>query len=67
MKIKVTALIPEDLLKYVIAFTKEETVTKGLIKALNSWMEIQKEIEFTKLCNQIKEKPLKIRKVRRDR
>ena len=39
---KVTALIPDDLIEEVREYTKGKNITDSLIKALSEWIEMQK-------------------------
>ena len=53
---KVTALIPDDLIKEVRQFASGKNLSESLIIALKEWSSIQK---LKTLKNKIKKKPIK--------
>ena len=53
---KVTAIIPDDIIKDVQSFTQGKNITESLIKALNDWL-YSKRIE--KLDNELSKKPVR--------
>ena len=53
---KVTAIIPDDIIRDVQSFTKGKNITDSLIKALNDWL-YAKRIE--KLNNELSKKPVR--------
>ncbi|MBI4605254.1 MAG: DUF2191 domain-containing protein [Planctomycetes bacterium] len=55
---KVTALIPDDLVRSVQTHTGAKTVTESLITALRQWLELQ---EIRKLNRELRRKPLRFR------
>ena len=55
---KVTAIIPDDLIKDVKDFTGGKNITDSLIKALSDWL-YQKRIE--RLNKQLSDSPLKFK------
>jgi hypothetical protein len=70
---KVTALIPEDLINEVRKFTGGKTITESLIIALKSYLS-QRKVDY--LINKVQEQPLQfnedfsaygIRKINRNR
>ena len=52
---KVTALIPDEILKDVQEYTKGKNITDSLIKALSDWLYIKR---IQKLNNDVKKEPL---------
>ncbi len=56
---KVTALIPDNLIQEVKEYTKGKNITESLIKALSEWIKMQK---IKELNATISSKPLKFRK-----
>ncbi len=56
---KVTALIPDNLIEEVKEYTKGKNITESLIKALSEWIKMQK---IKKLNNAVSKTPLKFRK-----
>jgi hypothetical protein len=52
---KVTALIPDEILKDVQEYTKGKNITDSLIKALSDWLYIKR---IQKLNSDIKKEPL---------
>ena len=56
---KVTALIPDNLIQEVKEYTKGKNITESLIKALSEWIKMQK---IKELNTTISNKPLKFRK-----
>ncbi len=56
---KVTALIPDNLIQEVREYTKGKNITESLIKALSEWIKMQK---IKELNATISNKPLKLRK-----
>ena len=56
---KVTALIPDNLIEEVKEYTKGKNTTESLIKALSEWIKMQK---IKKLNSTISKTPLKFRK-----
>lgn len=57
-KTKVTALIPDEILKQVQEAAPAKTLTESLITALKEWIYSN---EIKKLNKSIKEKPLKFK------
>jgi len=55
---KVTAIIPDDLVREVRSITKGKNLTESLIKALSEWISMQK---IRRLNSQIDGHPLKFR------
>jgi len=55
---KVTAIIPDDIIMDVQKFTEGKNITESLIKALNDWL-YTKRIEF--LNEKVAENPVKFR------
>lgn len=55
---KVTALIPDKLVKEVKLLSKGKNITESLIKALSEWVALQK---IKSLNKNIKKKPLSFR------
>ena len=53
---KVTAIIPDDIIRDVQSFTEGKNITDSLIKALNDWL-YAKRIE--KLNNELSKKPVR--------
>jgi hypothetical protein len=53
---KVTAIIPDDIIKDVQSFTEGKNITDCLIKALNDWL-YAKRIE--KLNNELSKNPVR--------
>jgi hypothetical protein len=53
---KITAIIPDDIIADVLEFTEGKNTTDGLIKALNDWLYIKR---VQKLNSEIRKKPLK--------
>ncbi|MGR3319753.1 MAG: DUF2191 domain-containing protein [Candidatus Anammoxibacter sp.] len=56
---KITALIPDNLIEEVRDYTKGKNITESLIKALSEWIQMQK---IKKLNSAISQNPLKFRK-----
>ncbi|MGR3218742.1 MAG: DUF2191 domain-containing protein [Candidatus Anammoxibacter sp.] len=56
---KITALIPDNLIEEVRNYTKGKTITESLIKALSEWVQMQK---IKELNSTISKKPLKFQK-----
>ena len=56
---KITALIPDDLIGEVKEYTNGKNVTESLIKALSEWVNMQK---IKNLNTAVSKKPLKFRK-----
>jgi hypothetical protein len=52
---KVTALIPDEILKDVQEYTKGKNITDSLIKALSDWLYIKR---IQKLNNDVKKEPM---------
>jgi hypothetical protein len=52
---KVTAIIPDDILKDVQQFSEGKNITDSLIKALKDWLYLK---QIQKLNEEIKKKPL---------
>lgn len=52
---KVTALIPDEIIKDVQEYTKGKNITDSLIKALSDWLYMKR---IQKLNNDIKQEPL---------
>jgi hypothetical protein len=57
-RMKVTALIPEDLVRSVQKQTGSKTITESLIIAMREWLALQ---EIRKLNRDLKRKPLRFR------
>ena len=55
---KITALIPDNLIEEVKDYTKGKNITESLIKALSEWLQMQK---IKKLNLTISKNPLKFR------
>jgi hypothetical protein len=55
---KVTAIIPDDIIKDVQLYTEGKNITDSLIKALNDWL-YAKRIE--KLNNELSKKPVRFK------
>ncbi len=53
---KVTALIPDEIIKDVQEYTEGKNITDSLIKALSDWLYIKR---IQKLNNNVRKKPLK--------
>ena len=56
---KITALIPDNLIEEVKELTQGKNITESLIKALSEWIQMQK---IKKLNATISKNPLKFRK-----
>ena len=56
---KVTALVPDDLIARVRELTGGKTITDSLIRALSDWAAVQ---EVKALNRRVAEKPLSFRK-----
>ncbi len=56
---KITALIPDNLIEEVKEYTKGKNITESLIKALSEWIKMQK---IRKLNKTVSKTPLKFRK-----
>lgn len=56
---KVTALIPDDLVRSVEKLSKGENLTKSLVIALSEWVSLKK---LSDLSKEVKKKPLKFSK-----
>jgi len=56
---KVTALIPNELVSEVKELTHGKNITDALISALTDWVSIQR---IRKLNNEVKSRPLNFRK-----
>ena len=54
---KVTAILPDDLIKQVKSFSHAKNITESLKIALNEWISIQK---IKSLNDDISSKPLKM-------
>jgi Lhr-like helicase len=54
---KVTAIIADDLVKNVKAYTRSSTVTEAITIALKDWVDIH---NIKELNNQIKQNPMNI-------
>jgi Lhr-like helicase len=54
---KVTAIIADDLIKNVKAYTRSSTVTEAITIALKDWVDIR---NIKELNNQIKQNPINI-------
>jgi len=52
---KVTALIPDDIIKDVQEYTEGKNITDSLIKALSDWLYIKR---IQKLNKEVRKKPL---------
>ena len=52
---KVTAIIPDDILKDVQQFSEGKNITDSLVKALNDWLYIKR---IQKLNEELKKYPL---------
>jgi hypothetical protein len=52
---KVTALIPDEIINDVQEYTKGKNITDSLIKALSDWLYIKR---IQKLNNEVKKEPL---------
>ena len=55
---KVTAIIPDDLIKDVQEFSKGKNITDSLIKALNDWLYLKR---IQKLNEALKKNPLEFK------
>lgn len=53
---KVTAIIPDEILADVQEYTEGKNITDSLIKALNDWLYIKR---IQKLNSELKKEPLK--------
>ena len=53
---KVTALIPDEIIKDIQEYTKGKNITESLIKALSDWLYIKR---VQTLNNQLKKEPLR--------
>jgi hypothetical protein len=53
---KVTALIPDEIINDVQEFTNGKNITESLIKALSDWLYIKR---IQKLNSEVKNEPLK--------
>lgn len=58
-RMKVTALIPKELIKEVKTLSKSKTITQALIIALKEWTSLK---HIQKLTKEIEKKPLRFRK-----
>ncbi len=56
---KITALIPDNLIEEVKDYTNGKNITESLIKALSEWLQMQK---IKKLNSTISKNPLKFQK-----
>jgi hypothetical protein len=52
---KVTAIIPDEIISDVQEYTKGKNITESLIKALSDWLYIKR---IQKLNNDVKKEPL---------
>ena len=52
---KVTAIIPDEIVSDVQEFTKGNNITDSIIKALSDWLYIKR---IQKLNNEVKKEPL---------
>lgn len=52
---KLTVLIPDEILKDIQEYTKSKNITDSLIKALSDWLYIKR---VQKLNNDVKKEPL---------
>ncbi len=57
-RMKVTALIPDEIVRSVQKQTGSKTITEGLVIALRQWLETQ---QLRSLNRELKKKPLKFR------
>ena len=55
MKIKVTALIPDEIINDVQEYTNGKNITDSLIKALSDWLYIKR---IQRLNSDVKKEPL---------
>lgn len=55
---KVTAIIPDEIINDVKEFTKGKNITDSIIKALNDWLYIKR---IQKLNNELRKEPLKFK------
>jgi len=55
---KVTALIPDEIISDVQEYTKGKNITDSLIKALSDWLYIKR---IQKLNNDVRKEPLKFK------
>ena len=55
LNMKVTALIPDDIIKDVQEYTEGKNITDSLIKALSDWLYIKR---IQKLNREVRKKPL---------
>jgi len=55
---KVTALIPDDIIKDVQEYTGGKNITDSLVKALSDWLYTKR---IKKLNNKVKKEPLKFK------
>ena len=55
---KVTAIIPDDVLKDVLVFSEGKNITDSLIKALTDWLYIKR---IQKLNAELKKNPLEFK------
>ena len=53
---KVTAIIPDELVNEVQSLAREKTITASLIKALQEWADLQRIRAITRV---VKKKPLR--------
>ncbi len=53
---KVTAIIPDDIISDVQEYTEGKNITDSLIKALSDWLYIKR---IQKLNSEVRKKPLK--------
>ncbi len=66
-KTKVTFLLNDDLLKYLKARARGDNLTEKLTSILEAWRFLTTVECVDKMSNEIKEKPLKLKKVKRSR
>ena len=52
---KVTAIIPDDVVNDVQSYTKGKNITDSIIKALSDWLYIKR---IQKLNNEVRKEPL---------
>jgi hypothetical protein len=57
---KVTAILPDDLVDQIKRYSKGKNITESLIIALRDWIALQK---IKELNQRIKKEPLKFKKV----
>jgi len=58
-RMKITALLPDQLVSQVKTYAKGKTLTESLTIALQEWLQLKK---VTKLNQQIEKKPLEFEK-----